>query len=89
MEQEVLGLVIGGNTNREIAATMRLSDTTVRDQINSILNKVETICRAQVAAYVVRWQIQRVFQYRRRESTSNTLETITGWEYNYLPPPLL
>ncbi len=51
-EREVLPLIAAGMTNREIAATVFLSDKTVKNYVSSILAKLGLSHRAQVPAYV-------------------------------------
>jgi two-component system, NarL family, response regulator DevR len=51
-EREILPLIADGLTNREIAATVFLSDKTVKNYVSSILAKLGLDRRAQVPAYV-------------------------------------
>jgi two-component system response regulator DevR len=53
-EREILPLIAAGQTNREIAAAVYLSDKTVKNYVSSILAKLGLIHRAQVPAYVAR-----------------------------------
>jgi DNA-binding NarL/FixJ family response regulator len=53
-EREILPLIAAGQTNREIAAAVFLSDKTVKNYVSSILAKLGLVHRAQVPAYVAR-----------------------------------
>jgi DNA-binding NarL/FixJ family response regulator len=53
-EQKVLALVAAGQTNREIALTMHLSDGTVRNYVSNILGKLGVSNRAEAAAYATK-----------------------------------
>lgn len=53
-EREVLQLVAGGSTNREIAAALYVSENTVNFHMKNILSKLHLKNRAQAAAYAVR-----------------------------------
>jgi DNA-binding NarL/FixJ family response regulator len=53
-ERKILMLVAEGKTNKEIAADVFLSDTTVKNYVSSILSKLNLERRAQAAAYVAR-----------------------------------
>ena len=53
-EREILPLIAAGQTNREIAAAVYLSDKTVKNYVSSILAKLGLVHRAQVPAYVAR-----------------------------------
>ena len=53
-EQTILGLVAEGQTNKEIAAKVFLSDKTVKNYVSSILAKLNLQRRAQAAAFMVR-----------------------------------
>ncbi|MBE0431302.1 MAG: response regulator transcription factor [Dehalococcoidia bacterium] len=52
-EREVLRLVCQGDTNREIAEKLIVSEHTVKVHLRSILNKLNLRNRQQVAAYAV------------------------------------
>lgn len=45
-EQEVLGLLLLGNTNKQIAARLCISCYTVRDHVSSLLRKIGVESRA-------------------------------------------
>ncbi len=53
-EKEVLGLVAGGGTNKEIAAALGTSPSTVKNHLQSILAKLHVENRVQAAAYALR-----------------------------------
>ena len=53
-EREVLQLVAGGATNREIAATLYVSENTVNFHVKNILAKLHLKNRAQAVAYAIR-----------------------------------
>ena len=48
-ETEVLQLIVGGNSNKEIAAALFISEATVKTHINSLLNKLGVTDRTQAA----------------------------------------
>ncbi len=54
IEREVLGLVAGGLTNREIGARMRWSLATAKKYVQRILEKLEVSDRTQAAVEAVR-----------------------------------
>ena len=56
-EQKILLLVAEGQTNKEIAAEVFLSDKTVKNYVSSILAKLNLQRRAQAAAYVARHRL--------------------------------
>ena len=53
-EREILPLLAAGETNRQIAAAVFLSEKTVKNYVSSILKKISLDRRAQVAGYVAR-----------------------------------
>jgi two-component system response regulator DevR len=53
-ERTILALVAEGQTNKEIAAQVFLSDKTVKNYVSSILAKLNLHRRAQAAAYMAR-----------------------------------
>ena len=53
-ELEVLGLVVQGQTNREIAYTLGISARTVQFHLNSIFNKTGVDSRTEAATRAVR-----------------------------------
>jgi two-component system, NarL family, response regulator DevR len=56
-ERKILALVADGQTNKEIAAQVFLSDKTVKNYVSSILAKLNLQRRAQAAAYVARHRL--------------------------------
>ena len=56
-EQTILLLVAEGQTNKEIAAKVFLSDKTVKNYVSSILAKLNLQRRAQAAAFMVRHRL--------------------------------
>ena len=48
-ETEVLELIVGGNSNREIAAALYISEATVKTHINSLFGKLGVSDRTQAA----------------------------------------
>jgi DNA-binding NarL/FixJ family response regulator len=53
-EQKVLALVAEGQTNKEIASALRLSDKTVRNYLSNIFQKLQVSRRSQAAALYAR-----------------------------------
>jgi DNA-binding NarL/FixJ family response regulator len=53
-EREVLGLVAEGASNRQIAATMVVSERTARTHVSAILMKLGLVSRTQAALWAVR-----------------------------------
>jgi DNA-binding NarL/FixJ family response regulator len=51
-EREVLKLVASGRANKEIAATLGISERTVKTHISNIFSKLELTDRTQAALYV-------------------------------------
>jgi DNA-binding NarL/FixJ family response regulator len=56
-ERKILALVAEGQTNKEIAAQVFLSDKTVKNYVSSILAKLNLQRRAQAAAYLARHRL--------------------------------
>jgi DNA-binding NarL/FixJ family response regulator len=48
-ENEVLHLIVGGNSNKEIAFALHISEATVKTHINSLLSKLGVTDRTQAA----------------------------------------
>jgi DNA-binding NarL/FixJ family response regulator len=48
-ELEVLELIVGGQSNKEIAASLKITEATVKSHINSILSKLGVTDRTQAA----------------------------------------
>ena len=53
-ERRILLLVAEGNTNKEIAAEVFLSDKTVKNYVSSILSTLNLQRRTQAAAFVAK-----------------------------------
>jgi DNA-binding NarL/FixJ family response regulator len=53
-ECEVLGLVAGGLTNKEIAYRLGISERTIQFHLNSIFNKTGTQSRTEAVALAIR-----------------------------------
>jgi DNA-binding NarL/FixJ family response regulator len=53
-ESRILGLVVEGRTNKEIAAAMDLSDKTVKNYLSNAFQKLQVNRRAQAAALFAR-----------------------------------
>ena len=56
-EIRILALISKGQTNKEIAAEIFLSEKTVRNYVSSILSKLALKTRSEAAAYAVRHNI--------------------------------
>jgi len=53
-EEEVLRLVAGGATNKEIASSLNITDNTVKYHLRNIMEKLHVRNRAQIAAYAAK-----------------------------------
>ncbi len=53
-ERDVLKLVVNGDTNKEIAAALSITENTVKKHLQSILSKLHLQNRIQAAVYAVR-----------------------------------
>jgi len=53
-EQEVLNLVVQGNSNQQIAETLVISLATVKAHISSILSKLQVSSRAEAIAFAIK-----------------------------------
>jgi DNA-binding NarL/FixJ family response regulator len=53
-EREILGLIAGGRANKEIAATLEVSEDTVKRHVSHILEKLDVNDRAQATAEAIR-----------------------------------
>ncbi|MCP4359208.1 MAG: response regulator transcription factor [Chloroflexi bacterium] len=61
-EMHVLALIAEGNTNREIAQTLYLSEGTVRNYVSGILSKLQVSNRAEAAAYAIKHHLSDYLQ---------------------------
>jgi DNA-binding NarL/FixJ family response regulator len=52
-EQQVLGLLVQGMSNRKIAWTLRISESTVKNHLHAIFLKLDVTDRAQAIAAVL------------------------------------
>lgn len=57
-EMQVLALIAEGNTNRNIADSLFLSEGTVRNYVSSILSKLGVSNRAEAAAYAIQHHLK-------------------------------
>jgi DNA-binding NarL/FixJ family response regulator len=57
-EMQVLALVSTGNTNREIADELFLSEGTIRNYVSIIFSKLQVANRAEAAAYAIRYKLK-------------------------------
>lgn len=57
-EEEVLKLVARGDTNKQIADTLSISDNTVKTHLRNIMEKLHLVNRSQAAAYAAKKSIQ-------------------------------
>ena len=57
-EMQVLSLISAGNTNRQIAQTLYLSEGTVRNYVSSVLSKLGVSNRAEAAAYAIQHHLR-------------------------------
>lgn len=53
-EQEVLRLIVDGQSNPQIAATLHLSTNTIKTHVRSIFNKLGVEHRLQAAVFALR-----------------------------------
>jgi DNA-binding NarL/FixJ family response regulator len=56
-EREVLKLVAGGLSNREIAEVIHLAEGTVKNHVSNILTKLNCRDRTQAVLYAIHWQL--------------------------------
>jgi DNA-binding NarL/FixJ family response regulator len=57
-EMDVLRLVARGNSNREIAAALHLTEGTVKGYVSAILGKLQVADRTQAALYAVKHGVE-------------------------------
>ncbi len=58
-EHKILELIAEGQTNREIAGQINLSDKTVKNYVSNILDKLEVSRRSQAAAFLAERRARR------------------------------
>ncbi|WOJ98197.1 response regulator transcription factor [Congregibacter brevis] len=56
-EREVLRLVAGGLSNREIAEVIHLAEGTVKNHVSQVLSKLNCRDRTQAVLYAIHWQL--------------------------------
>jgi DNA-binding NarL/FixJ family response regulator len=56
-EREILRLVAGGLSNREIASIIHLAEGTVKNHVSNILTKLNSRDRTQAVLYAIHWKI--------------------------------
>jgi DNA-binding NarL/FixJ family response regulator len=56
-EREVLREVATGRTNKEIARSLHIAETTVKSHVRAILDKLGVRSRTQAALQALRWQV--------------------------------
>ena len=56
-EREVLRLVAGGLSNREIASVTQLAEGTIKNHVSTILSKLNCRDRTQAVLYAIHWQL--------------------------------
>ncbi|MBV9926040.1 MAG: response regulator transcription factor [Acidobacteria bacterium] len=59
-ELEVLGQIVGGRSNKEIAAALDISEATVKSHVNNILSKLGVADRTQAATTAIRRGLVRL-----------------------------
>lgn len=58
-EKQILEFIAEGNTNKEIAELVHLSDKTVKNYVSNILGKLEVSRRSQAAVYLAERRVRR------------------------------
>ncbi len=59
-ELEVLEYIVQGNSNREIADALYISEKTVKNHLSSIFRKIEVFDRTQAAMYAVKNKLVKI-----------------------------
>ncbi len=67
-ELRVLALVAEGQTNKEIARALHLSNGTVRNYVSNLMHKLEVGNRAEAAAFAVQHHIQDYLPHEERDA---------------------
>jgi DNA-binding NarL/FixJ family response regulator len=57
-EMEVLRLIVAGQSNKEVAATLHLTEGTVKGYVSAVLSKLNVADRTQAALYAVKHGVQ-------------------------------
>ncbi len=78
-ETEVLQLIVGGNSNKEIAAALFISEATVKTHINSLLNKLGVTDRTQAATTALQRGIVHLDWNRVPVSPSHAPQCCSYW----------
>jgi NarL family two-component system response regulator LiaR len=71
-EQSVLGLIVGGRSNHEVAAELYLSINTVKTVIRSVYRKIGATSRSQAVA----WGVQHGFPSEEAHSAGEQRESV-------------
>jgi two-component system, NarL family, nitrate/nitrite response regulator NarL len=58
-ELEIVGAIVAGNTNKEIARTLKISEDTVKHHLTNVFNKVGVSTRLELAIFAVHHKIIR------------------------------
>jgi two-component system nitrate/nitrite response regulator NarL len=72
-EQQILGLVGEGMSNKEIGRALRIGDSTVKNHVHSILEKLEVHRRGEAAAQLRARQLasaEGTLEHRRRAASA-------------------
>ncbi len=56
-ERDVLRLIAGGLSNREIATVIHLTEGTIKNHVSSILSKLNCRDRTQAVLYAIHWRL--------------------------------
>ena len=57
-EMDVLHLIAQGNSNKEIAAILHLTEGTVKGYVSTVLGKLQVVDRTQAALYAVKHGVE-------------------------------
>ncbi|MBA1232577.1 response regulator transcription factor [Pseudomonas viridiflava] len=77
-EQEVLGLLLQGYTNKQIARQLCISDYTVRDHVSSLLRKNQVKSRTELMARCVSFLMSPGIKLRPPTSVGLCTEIISS-----------
>jgi len=56
-ERDVLRLIVRGQSNKEIAATLHVTEGTIKGYVSTILSKLGVVDRTQAALYAVKYDM--------------------------------